>query len=212
MTENNSFENFKHLQNKFREYVENGTSISLKDLINDTVVAYSYNFKDRINKHEEHLKRCKKLLKRISKIKDKEELLKINLEIELGEIFRNKQNRVIDNSVTFVPSKTDLEMVEYLNEINKECEINPKIATEDIKTLRKMPEFIFKELTLNRNLSPSSSHNHVYKKFEQQTTAEEPVRNIIFQNGVINQRITDSPPNTGNLFFKSSIEKNKKEN
>ncbi|OQS55718.1 hypothetical protein EHP00_2423 [Ecytonucleospora hepatopenaei] len=74
------------------------------------------------------------------------------------------------NSFVFYPNESFEKIVENLNAVNElEHNKNPANVKEDIKALRKLPEFVFKELSLTRNLTPSNSHASVYKKYDMLT-------------------------------------------
>ncbi|ORD93212.1 hypothetical protein ECANGB1_623 [Enterospora canceri] len=81
------------------------------------------------------------------------------------------------------------------------------VVKDDINTLRKMPEFTFKELNLTRNLTPSNSHAHVYKKFENASNNSEDERQPNgFTAYVSEPRVAGStPPNANNLFFNNPV-------
>lgn len=207
---------FNDLQQTFYKFVTDGQELSLKNLLNDHITLYDDKIRSEVIKNEEKFKKCKKIYKKLSRVKNKDLLNKSHFIHEIKKAIFAKE--IVDevNSFVFYPNESFEKIVENLNAVNElEHNKNPANVKEDIKALRKLPEFVFKELSLTRNLTPSNSHASVYKKYDMLTQiTDESSKNGAFQNSLtLQQNTQDVPPNANKLFFNNSIgDKSKKDN
>lgn len=207
---------FDDLQRMFREFVADSQDISLKELIQDNITVYDCTIRKKVMENEEMYKKCKRLLKKMNRVKNKNDLTALNMEEEMKKLLFYKKVETPTVKVSFVPELDFLDLVERMNKVNNlPTNMDPASVKEDIQYLRKIPEFSFKECTLTRNLTPSNSHGHVYKKFDllNQNPLESSQKKPNFQNSLsLQSNLQDSPPNANKLFFNNSVcDKNKKE-
>ncbi|KAL6120404.1 hypothetical protein NUSPORA_02872 [Nucleospora cyclopteri] len=198
---------FIYLQKKLKEYLNDCNTLSLKGLLNDNFVVYDYKIRRKVFEDEERYRRLKKIVKKISKLRKKDISKIIELSPEVKQFF------------------SQLEHVEITPEEHLETTVDHiMMATvkEDMEKLRKLPEFVPKDLVLARNLTPSNSHSQVYKKFEgdgNQNKGRAIMRTgqpLIFQNGILMENQTSegsldqTPTQTSSLFFNNTLSKSQK--
>lgn len=200
---------FIALQESFKRYIADYQGLSLKELLNDGLVIYNYKVRNAVLKEEENYKRCRKLLKLMQKCKDLETLNPTIFAKEVKNLFKShaSDNKIIN---MYIPIDDAFQITEKLNEINNDQYMEIKSVKNDMNLLRKLPEYHFKEIIVHRNLTPSNSHIHVYKKFDSQQTTDTSKQSSagIFQNGTIiseSKTIGSVPSNSKNIFFNNSV-------
>lgn len=199
---------FIDLQLELRKFIDETELFTLNDIIKDPFVVHCLD--DYINAYEElaDIKKIKKTLKRLLKMRknnvDINEALSMiqNIPENKTDIPINDNKINFNNAFTFKNSFFTLKPIKHEKEMDRDKMLQMfKAHFKRIEPLRKIQ---IPKIVVNRSLTASSSHSHLFKKIEKSNeqsgnatpkNSTEITANASFRNGIIRNIDKASRPN-----------------
>lgn len=208
---------FIDLQLELRKFIDETELFTLNDIIKDPLVVHSLDDYNNAYNEMEDIKKIKRTLKRLLKMR------KTNVDInaalsmiqsipnEAVPVQEKKETIHFSNAFTFKNSFFTLKPIKTEKEADKDKML--QMFKAHFKKIEPLKKIHIPKISVNRNLTASSSHSHLFKKIEKsieqsETTAPrngtEITSNASFRNGVI-RSVDRTPKPSSNPSAQSNV-------